>query len=204
MTVWQLHELSYRASRSNLTNVGFFAFDYGGWVDDNWAQVRGTATLLDDRIAYPINHVWIDCDRSAKTCSYRQIAMMLPGRDSFAQIYNAMELADDTYRVTRWENQQIDAVPVNQSSCRINQLSLNFATNEFFEIARNNSSGDCETTLGTTLPRLERPRISQIVDGREIISKEFEAINDEAYGYVASDFRSKVERLINEASDQRE
>lgn len=163
LTVWQIHTLGYRASRSNMTYVSFFPFDFGGAITDSWAYVKGTAKILDEKIAYPINHVVIECDRAEGVCEYRQIALMLPDEQSWTQSYHVGEIADDTYRITRWENSQIDAVPHNHTACRINQLSLNFVTKEFFEIARNNTSGDCETSLGVALPRLERPRLSQIV-----------------------------------------
>ena len=63
------------------------------------------------------------------------------------------------------------------------------------EIARNNTVGDCETQLGVTFPRLEKPRASQIVGGREIIDAEFRRISDEAYMFLSSAFRNQVEAL---------
>lgn len=193
LTVGQLHTLGYRASRVNLTYVSFFPYDFGGSIGGNWATVKGTTKILDERIAYPINHVVIECSRTNQTCSYKQIALMLPDERSWVQSYHIGNIADETYRITRWENNQIDALPFDTSGCRINQLSLNFATNEFFEIARNNTSGDCETKLGVTLPRLERPRVSQIVDGRDVVDSEFKRINDEVVGYLSSDFRRRLD-----------
>jgi len=104
-------------------------------------------------------------------------------------------IADETYKITRWEGSQIDAVPVNNATCRTNQLSFNFETGEFFEIVRNRKAGDCETSLGVTFPRLEKPRISQIVDGREITRAEFDRINAESYSYLSSAFRAQIEAL---------
>lgn len=195
LTVSQIHTLGYRASRVNLTYVSFFPFDFGGVINDGWASVKGTAKILDERIAYPINHVVIECERAASRCSYRQIALTLPDENSWAQSYYVGQIADETYRITRWEDNQIDAVPYEATGCRINQLSLNFTTKEFFEIARNNTSSDCETALGVTLPRLEKPRMSQIVEGKEIVDAEFKRINEEAFGFLSSDFRKRIEAL---------
>lgn len=195
LTVWQLHTLGYRASRMNLTYVSFFPYDFGGLLGDDWAIVQVTVTILDERIAYLINHVKVSCNRTRGVCEYRQVALTLPDEDSWTQSYSVGEVADETYRITRWEGDQIDAVPFNATACRINQLSFNFATEEFFEIAKNNTEGDCETTLGVTLPRLERPRISQIVDGREIVDAEFKRISDEAFSFLSSDFRARVEAV---------
>ena len=192
LTVWQIHTLGFRASRVNMTEVSFFPFDFGGKMGDIWAFVKGTVKIVDERIAYPINRVDVECRRDRGTCDYHQIALMLPDENSWAQSYHVAETAHVTYRITRWEENQIDAVPVENNACRTTQLSFNFETNEFFEIARNNKAGDCETSLGVTLPRLEKPRVSQIVDGREIIGAEFKRIRDEANSYLSGTFRKRV------------
>jgi hypothetical protein len=196
LTVWQIHSLGYRASRVNMTNVSFFPFDFGGTMNDDRAFVKGTVEIIDEKIAFPINHVDIECSRNRGTCSYRQIALMLPDENSWVQSYHVGEIADETYRIIRWEGRLIDAVPLDVSACRTTQLSLNFATQEFFEIARNNTAGDCDTKLGATLPRLEKPRVAQIVDGREIVNAEFNAIREESFTFFSSSFRSAVEEVF--------
>ncbi|WP_281023700.1 hypothetical protein [Minwuia sp. IMCC3009] len=202
LTVWQIHTLGYRASRLNMTGVSFFPFDFGGILGENWAIVEGTVEMIDEKIGYPINHAKIDCSRAEGTCKYRMIVMELPDEKSWSQTYQVGDLTDETYRITRWEGQLIDAVSMNSSACRTNQLSFNFETQEFFEIARNKTAGDCETILGTTLPRLEKPRVSRIVDGREIISAEFNAIFDETFAFLSSSFRNRVKALRARADDK--
>lgn len=201
LTVEQIHSLGYRASRMNMTSVSFFPFDFGGRMINDWAFVKGTVEIIDDKIAYPINHVDIECSRTEGTCEYNQIALTLPDENSWVQSYHVGKIADDTYRITRWEGQLIDAVPLNNSACRTTQLSLNFETQEFFEIARNNTAEKCETMLGVTLPRLEKPRVSRIVDGREIINGEFEAISEETFTYFSSSFRNQVEEFVSTIDD---
>ncbi|MFG6661446.1 hypothetical protein [Sulfitobacter sp. 915] len=196
LTVWQLHTLDYRTSRLNMTFVSFFPFTFNGEIAGNMAFVKGTLTMLDDKIAYPVNHVDIVCDRQEGTCKYRQVALTLPDETSWAQSYHVGEIANETYRITRWDKNQIDAVPMNNTACRTNQLSFNFETKEFFEIARNNTSENCQLFGESNIPRLEKPRISQIVDGWDIISDEFEAIKKEAYSFYSSSFRSQLEALI--------
>lgn len=195
LTVWQIHTLGYRASRVNMTSVSFFPFDFGGTMSGDWAFVQGTLEIIDEKIAYPVNHVDIECNRVRGTCDYRQIALTLPDENSWVQSYHVGEVADEVYQITRWEGQSIDAVPLNATGCRINQLSLNFETQEFFEIARNNTAGDCETMLGSTIPRLDKPRVSRIVDGREIINAEFNAISKETFTFFSSAFRQRVDAL---------
>lgn len=198
LTVGQFDTLRYRASRANMTSVSFFPFDFGGSITENHAVVTGTAEIIGARIARPINHVTIECSRRDGICDYRQIGLALPDETSWAQSYHVGVVADDTYRITRWDGQLVDAVPVNDTACRTNQLSLNFETQEFFEIARNNTVGDCEAMSGTTLPRLEAPRLSRIVDGRDIVRAEFEAIGEETFTFYASAFRARVAELAPE------
>lgn len=202
LTVWQIHTLGYRASRVNMTSVSFFPFDFGGTMTGDWAFVKGTLEIIDEKIAYPVNHVDIECSRPSGTCEYRQIALTLPDENSWVQSYHVGEIADEVYQITRWDGQSIDAVPLNSTGCRINQLSLNFETQEFFEIARNNTSGDCETMLGDTIPRLDKPRVSRIVDGQEIINAEFNAISKETFTFFSSAFRDQVDTLIAETEGQ--
>ena len=202
LTVWQIHTLGYRASRVNMTSVSFFPFDFGGTLTGDWAFVKGTLEIIDENIAYPINHVDIECSRGRGTCEYQQIALTLPDENFWVQSYHVGEIVDEVYQITRWEGQSIDAVPINSTGCRINQLSLNFETQEFFEIARNNTTGDCETMLGEALPRLEKPRVSRIVDGQDIISAEFNAISKETFTFFATAFRDRVGTLISETEGQ--
>jgi hypothetical protein len=192
LTVGQLRTLGYRASRLNLTYVNFFAFDFGGFITKDYASVKGTVKIIDERIAYPINHVVVKCFKAESYCSYNQVALTLPDENSWAQSYSVLNTADEYYKVTRWDEQQIDAVPLQNTACRTNQLSFNFATNEFFEIVRNNTVGDCETGLGVTLPKLDKPRVSQIVEGDKIISSEFKRLGDEAASYYSSTFRQRL------------
>lgn len=194
LTVWQIYTLGYRSSRANLTYVSFFALDYGGVINNDWASVKGTVQIIDERIAYPINHVSITCDRARSTCIYLQVALILPDEKSWTQSYNVVQVANETYKITRWEADQIDAVPNEKAACRTNQLSLNFTTNEFYEIARNNTAGDCETAVGI-VQRLEKPRVSQIVDGSKIMEAEFKRLSDEAYGFLSSAFRKQIDAL---------
>lgn len=149
--------------------------------------------ILDEQIAWPINHVTINCDKANKLCEYNQIVLDLPSENSFAQMYNVIDMGTDTYKITRWENYSIDAVSTNNASCRTSSPSFNFKTKEFYETVRN-AVRKCEF-LGTVLPKLQKPRTSQIVDGKEIFRAKFSKIKARAYSYLASDFRKQAEAL---------
>lgn len=196
LTVWQVHTLGYRASRLNLTDVSFFPLDFGGDILGDFARVQGTVEIIDDKIAYPINNVKIKCSKVRGVCDYRQISLMLPDENSWVQSYFVGETADESYRITNWDGNRIDAVPFDSSTCRTNQLSLNFETQEFFEITRNGTAEECESILGVTLPRLDKPRIARIVDGRDIVDREFDRIKKETFLYYSDAFQQRINVLV--------
>lgn len=193
LTVGQIAKLSYRAERTSLTKVAFFPFQFGGKSFSDTAYVHGTVKLVDENIAYPVNYVEIQCTKSEGICTYRQTVLALPDENSWAQSYSVMESVNDTYKITRWDNDRIDASPLTEGTCRVNELRLNFAAKEFYEIATNAPQGKCEMPLGGSLPRLEKPRIAQIVDGDPLISAQFQKIRQETYQFLSSEFRAKVE-----------
>jgi len=183
LTVGQISDLEFRSEMQSLERVGFPNDHYSNLLDDN-AYVTGTVTILDDRIAYPINYVQIACNREGAYCRYDQLVMMLPSKDSWAQTYQVHKFDTEFYRIIRWEGKQIDAVPnTSPTACRTNTLSLNFDADEFYEIARNKTDA-CDIG-GVSLPKLDRPRVSQIVDGGEIFDSEFNRLKAEAFEYLS-------------------
>jgi hypothetical protein len=193
LTVYQIHQLEYRADLQKLPPVSF-PDSYNSWKDAGLGMVDGTLTMLDDRIAWPINHHKIICLKSEKSCEVHQVMLVLPDEKSWAQQYQVMIANSETYTVTRWENDIIDAeYPSKPDSCRTTSLSLNFKTKEFFFITKN-AGGKCEI-LGKSIEKLAKPRISQVVEGKKIFNEEFGKIKKAAYSFLASDFRKKVDKI---------
>ncbi|PKO84030.1 MAG: hypothetical protein CVU17_05470 [Betaproteobacteria bacterium HGW-Betaproteobacteria-11] len=194
LTVYQIHQLEYRSGLQNLADVSF-PYSFSSSKTDDYGTVEGTVTILDDRIAWPINHNKIKCFKSENTCEVQQVMLVLPDEKSWAQQYQVMIDSTAYYNVTRWANDTIDAeYPSKPDSCRTVSLSLNFKTKEFFFITKN-AGGKCEF-LGQKIDMLAKPRISQVVEGKKIFDKEFEKIKKMAYGFLASDFRKKVDQAI--------
>jgi 5-hydroxyisourate hydrolase-like protein (transthyretin family) len=197
LTVSQIFKLQERADMQHLKTVGFPDM-YFSSIDGDVAQVEGTTTILDDKSAWPINHVKVKCFKSEKYCEYQQIALVLPKENDWAQIYSVMDLGTDIYKITRWENGIIDAVPINDGkTCRTNSLNFNFKTKEFFETVRN-ADTDCKLLGKVVFEKLKKPRISQIIDGKKIIQSEFTNLQNKSYGYLASDFRKRVDALAKQ------
>lgn len=198
LTVYQIHQLEYRSDMQKLAYVAFP--DRGNSSKTaEYGAVEGALTILDDRIAWPINHHKIKCFKSENTCEVQQVMLVLPDEKSWAQQYQVMIDSTEYYNVTRWANDTIDAeYPSKPDSCRTTSLSLNFKTKEFFFITKN-AGGKCEI-LGQAIDKLSKPRISQVVEGKKIFDKEFERIKKTAYSFLASDFRKKVDEAAAQAS----
>lgn len=198
LSVWQIVKLQERAETQKLGTVGF-PEDFSSFITKDSAQIRGTATILDEKILYPINHVTVSCYRERQYCEAKQLILKLPDDNSWAQMYHFMDRGTDIYKITRWEGDEIDAV--NNDGCRTVSLNYNFKTKEFFETIRNTDK-ECDI-LGEPLPKLSKPRISQIVDGQNIIKAEFSKIRERAYSYLASDFRKQVDDIIKKENSSR-
>jgi hypothetical protein len=196
LTVWQIHQLEYRSELQKLTKVAFPNSFYSAKTAD-YGMVKGTVTILDDKIAWPINHHIITCFKTEKTCEVQQVMLVLPDDNSWAQQYQVMMDNAESYNVTRWTADIIDAeYPSKPDSCRTTSLNLNFKTKEFFFITKN-AGGKCEI-LGKPVDKLSKPRISQIVDGAKIFDEAFGKIAKAAYDVLASDFRKKVDISIDQ------
>lgn len=202
LTVWQIHSLGQRAEMQKLSRV-LLPEQFSSFITEDYASIEGTMTLIDERIAYPINHVKVECYKNQNYCEFNQIYILVPKEDSWSQTYHVMESGTEYYDITRWGENSIDCVPRETGSgCRTTSMNFNFKTKEFFYMTRN-AGGDCEF-MGVKIPKLEKPRIGQIVDGSEIINKEFGAVTKAAFDVLASDFRAKIEKLISKESTTKE
>lgn len=194
LTVYQIYQLEYRSDLQKLTNIGFPDGFYSSKTAD-LGMVEGTVTILDDRIAWPVNQHRITCFKSSNTCEVQQVALAFPNDKSWVQQYQLMIDSTEYYNVTRWADDTIDAeYPSKRDSCRSVSLSLNFRTKEFFFITKN-AGGKCEI-LGTPIEKLAKPRISQVVEGNKIFDQEFRKIKKIAFDFLASDFRTKVDKAV--------
>ncbi len=201
LTVWQIHNLQERAEMQKLGQL-IFPDQWFSWKTDDFASIQGTVILLDECIAWPINHVEINCYKQSLRCEWDQISLLVPDQDSWSQSYHVMKNPTDFFSITRWTEDEIEAVPNAQTStaCRMRSLILNFKTEEFYEITRN-AGGDCEAWA---LEPLTKPRIAQVVDGEEIIEEEFSKVIRAAFDVLASSFRKQINELIDLMAQEKE
>jgi hypothetical protein len=198
LTVWQIDKLTRRAAMQKLSQV-YFPNSFLSSKTNDYALVEGTNILLDEKIAYPVNYTTIVCSKEEGNCKYEQIPLYTPkNEDSNGQFFQLLEPIIEYYNITRWSEDIIDGTLTNENenSCRTTSLNFNFKTKEFFFITRNGSK-ECEFA-GTKLPKLDKPRIGQIVDGKDIMKKEFDAIQEAAFKLLSKDFQKKVEEKLNE------
>jgi len=191
LTVGQIHQLDFRSNFQKAKRV-FFPEGFQSLKTENFGSVQGALTILDDQIAWPINHQKVVCWKSANQCAVNQLVLETPREAGFRQNYLVMAMDTDYYNITRWADDLIEATYVGQdNACRTTSLSFNFKIKEFFFFTKNATSS-CEVS-GLKMENLRKPRVSQIVDGRKIFDEEFSKIERLAYEFLASDFRKKVE-----------
>lgn len=192
LTVWEIAELERRSKFQKLGTIGF-PDKYRSAIYDSIAVIEGTSVILNDKIAFPVNHLKIICYKKRKLCESTQLILMTPREDSYLPSYNIFEMNKDFYNITRWEDGYIYAVSADNTGCRTYSLNYNFNEKFFFEVASNNN--DC-SFLGKDSPKLKKPLILQIVNGKQIIEEEFSKILKIAYSYLSSDFRKQIAETL--------
>ena len=194
LTVWQIHTLEQRSEMQKLSRV-LFPDQFSSFITDDYAIVQGTMIIVDDKIAWPINHVRVSCSKSENTCDLDQLHFVLPNEKSWSQTYQVIESSTESYKLARWDKNSIEAHTLGTSKdCRNTSLSFNFKTKEFYFITRN-AGGDCKLMLGGELEKLKKPRVAQIVDGEKIIGEKFAEVQKTAYNVLSSAFRKRVDTL---------
>lgn len=155
LTVWQIHQLT---KRSEMQALGSFTFPdrFISFKNADYAKVEGTMRILDDRIAWPINHQVMRCYKQRGVCELEELLVMVPNDSSFAQAYSVMRRDPDFYEITKWDQDVIEAtVSDTGNACRSTTVTLNFKAKEFYFITRNGTK-ECDV-MGTPIPRLEKP-----------------------------------------------
>ena len=201
LTVSQISKLEKRSEFQKLSRV-FFPNQYSSYKVKNSASVRGAMMVHDERIAYPVNHTKLTCYKPDNYCELDQLYLSFPKMDSWGANYHVMEAGTEYFDITFWDENTIDAVPSDPGSgCRKTSFNLNFKTKEFYQITRNGDK-ECEIN-GTTFPKLEKPRIAQIVDGEKIINTEFSDLKKIAFEMLSADFQNKITKLIESKQSEK-
>lgn len=201
LTVSQIYKLEKRSEFQKLSRV-FFPNQFSSYKAKNSASIQGTMMIHDERIAYPVNHTKLTCYKADKYCELDQLYLSFPEMDSWGANFHVMEADTEYFNITSWDENTIDAVPSDSGSgCRKTSFNLNFKTKEFYQITRNGDKA-CEIN-GVTFPKLEKPRIAQIVDGEDIFNKEFSNLKKLAFEMLSVDFQNKITKLIESEQSEK-
>lgn len=193
LTVWQIHQLQQRSEMQSLSEV-LFPDRFSSHISDEFATVEGTMIIVDDKIAWPVNYTRVKCFKSSGECEISQIYLQVPDDQSWTQSYQLLVGETDYYSIARWGKDSIESHPLGGSDdCRNTSISFNFKTKEFYFITRN-AGGDCKV-LSAELQKLAKPRISQIIDGSDVIQTAFSSLKKKAFGVLSSEFRKKIDAL---------
>jgi hypothetical protein len=188
LTLWQIHKLKERSDFQKTPSIIFPSDFYGDkrTIGNGSAHVKGAFIMHDEPIGFPVNNVEISCYKSEGTCRLDRLYMKLPNEDDWVTSY-FIDKSSNWFKITNWGIDTVEAVSIDhEAACRITTLSLNFKTKEFYSVEKNGA-------IECVGPKLKKPVVSQIVDGKGIINKEFKALKDKAYSYLSSDFRNKAE-----------
>ena len=201
LTVSQIYKLEKRSEFQKLSRV-FFPDQYSSYKAKNSASVQGTMMIHDENIAYPVNHIKLTCYKADNYCELKQLYLSFPKIDSWGVNFHVMEAVTEFFDITRWDENTIDALPSDPGSgCRKTSLNLNFKTKEFYQITRNGDK-DCEIN-GVSFPKLEKPRIAQIVDGEKIINAEFAKLKKMAFEMLSVNFQNAITKLIESEQSEK-
>lgn len=193
LNVGQIYELQYRADMQS-ASPPFIAGEHFAAKHGDYAIVDGTLQLLDERAAYPVNKVKIRCARQTGYCTLDEVDLVFPARHDFSASFKIYWTDPTEYKITKWSDDVIEAeFETSGEQCRTTKLELNFKTKEYFMITKN-AGPECEI-LGQKLEKLKRPRISQIVNGEEIIQTEDNAFQKTKSKMISSEFRARIEEL---------
>jgi len=194
LTVWQIHQLTKRSEMQALGSINFpdrFMSYKGG----QYAKVEGTMRILDEQIAWPINHQVLHCTKQQGVCELEELSVMVPDDKAFAQVFSIMRVDPVFYFITKWDQDVIEATSSDDGvACRSTTVTLNFKAKEFYFITRNGTKS-CDV-LGTPIPRLEKPRVAEIFNGDVVIREEFDKVRHAAFKVTASSFQAKWEALL--------
>ena len=164
ITMGQWEELNRRAIRRHDTPV-YAGFNTNVYKVGDWSvNATGTWIIENDKIANPVNTAEIECDKERGTCELIQASIIVPSLESSDNAYN-LTLDTQTYKIISWTDNEVISRPYSTDECRSTVLTINTASEEVYEITRNNNQEECKFGDLFELPPLEQPRITRLVEG---------------------------------------
>lgn len=124
----------------------------------------------------------------------------MPGLAKMADAYH-LSLDMHTYDIISWTADEV--VARSQAVCRTTLLTLNVASGEVYQITRNNETERCREEA-MSLPALDKPRISRLVDSFDTTRAFWEEREQETNEYKNSEFVARMKKLMEAAQSDQE
>jgi hypothetical protein len=87
LTLHQIQQLEYRSEMQKLSEV-LFPTSLKSWKSQDSAEIEGTVTILDEKIAWPVNYHKVKCFKTDGLCEVTQIMLDIPNEKSWTQRNN--------------------------------------------------------------------------------------------------------------------
>src|SRR5262249_11546474 len=159
----------------------------------------GTFQMLDEQDAFPVNHVKVECVQQEGYCRLDEIDVGFPKEEDFAPDFTIYRNDNERYKITNWTDDVVEAdsevSPMVDKPCRNTKLQLNFKAKEYYMITTNAGEKGCEI-FGQKIGKLEKPRISRIVDGEKLMQAESDAFRKKQYEMLASECRNQIASAV--------
>jgi len=191
LTLAQFEELGRRATRSTDTPVYPFTFgeNISVYIDANFAVAEGTWIIEGEKIAYPINHSRISCEKSTGICEIVQVDVSIPSLDENSDSYS-LHLSTQDYEVISWTKDEVVSQSVGK--CRKVLMTMSKSSGEVFQITRNFGKEGCDIGGLLSLPKLETPQIAKLVGGFDTAQKFWQERKKEISKFYGKNFVEKL------------
>lgn len=193
LTIGQYSELSRMFTRRRDTPI-YASTPMSVYVIDGYATAQGTWIIEGEDIAYPVNTAKVECSQRSMDCTMVQAEVAVPSLDSDQTSYG-LTLTTIRYEVISWKEDEVVARGIGGlgPQCRTTLLTLNSSTEEVYEIARNAASEGCGVQDSPfSLPPLESPRISRMVDGWDVTYEYWQQRKRKTSEYLNSRIRDEA------------
>jgi hypothetical protein len=155
-----------------------------------YAGTEGSWEIIGDQIAFPLNLVEITCSGMTGFCEVRETDIAAPSHlglasSSGGQISVYSTTGSSSFQITRWSDGIVEArsmPPLGKPECRYTTMTINSLTSQVTQVTQDGAA-PCESVLGSSLPRLEKPRVTILRPSGPIFAKYFDDLFTEVERY---------------------
>lgn len=158
--------------------------------NNGYVSVEGTWTIQGDKIVYPINKAKIVCILQTKVCE--EIGAEIWNFNTSSDNSSMLALNSVSYDIKKWDTHEVVAESLHE--CRINVLTINTSSKEIFQMTRNTTNEKC-SVAGFDVPKLEKPKIAQLVNGYKIAEDYYKLRQEDRLKTLNPEYRKILESV---------